>query len=125
MRLHSSAALMAVLFAGCDCDPNNQVTSNVVSNASENLTKEEEKLCKQVAWDAVHSVETLNQFSLRRITKDPFVFRKAGMHCYLHRDIVDVAVPSGGKVGWHDCFVGVKMKRESHEILEIWESFWP
>ena len=92
------------------------------------LSEEEKKHCEQAAWDAVNSGDMLDQFKPKRETKEPFEFHKEGICCYLDRDTLDtveVAVPSGGKVGHHSCFVGVTMKRDNCEILSMRESWWP
>ena len=38
---------------------------------------------------------------------------------------VEVLVPSGGRVGWHRCFIGVTVARGTYEVLSMRESFWP
>lgn len=112
--------------AGCAHEPR---TSGMATEGSRaQLSQQEIARCEQVAWDAVNSADMLDRFHPERITKEPFVFSNDGMQCYLDRDkfdTVEVAVPSGGKFGYHSCYVGVTLKRDTYEVLSMRESAWP
>lgn len=88
----------------------------------------EEARCKQVAWQAAESREMWEQFQPKRMTTEPVNFDESGIQCYLDQqrfDTVEVAIPSGGLVGWHPAWISVTVARGTYEVLGMHESCWP
>ena len=97
------------------------------------LTEEEKMRCKEVAWQAAGSRAMWERFSLGRfrpegVTSKPVKLSETGIQYYLERnrfDTVDVAIPSGGRVGWHPTYIAVTVARGTYDILDMHEGFWP
>ncbi len=70
----------------------------------------------------------LDRFPPERITAEPLEFNSKGIQCYLDQEAfetVEVAIPSGGQFGFHACYLGVTLKRDSYEVMSMRESAWP
>ena len=68
------------------------------------------------------------RFKLKRLTEAPIKLEEQGIQYYLGQkrvDTVEVAIPSGGRVGWHSCYISVTIARGTHEVVRMEESFWP
>jgi hypothetical protein len=92
------------------------------------LRDDEAERCKEVAWKAANSAEMWERFKPKRMTTDPVKLSATRILCYLDQerfDRVEVDIPSGGRVGWHRCFIGVTVARETYEVLSMEESYWP
>jgi hypothetical protein len=99
--------------------------SHIISSAQ---SDEEIARCKQVAWDAAASPEMWERFKPKRLTTEPAKLDKIGIQCYLdqrHFDSIEVAIPSGGRFGWHGCYIGVTVARGTYKVLSMRESYWP
>lgn len=120
---------LTLQLAGCASEPRPSVPRVAATQAErKQLSEDEEARCRQIAWEAVNSPETLERFKPRRITHEPFKFSDKGISCYLNQDTLDtveVAVPSGGSFSLHGCYLGVTLKRDTFEVLSMEESFWP
>jgi hypothetical protein len=99
--------------------------------AARSLSPEEAR-CKQAAWQAAwqaaESREMWERFKPKRVTTEPVKLSETGIHYYLDQkrfDRVEVAIPSGGRVGWHPTYIGVTVARGTYEVLDMYESFWP
>jgi hypothetical protein len=92
------------------------------------LTTDEQARCKKVAWRAAESPEMWERFKPRRMTSEPVKLDERGIQYYLDQkrfDKVEVAIPSGARVGWHSTYIGVTVARGTYEVLGMHESFWP
>ena len=64
----------------------------------------------------------------KRITQEPLKLDMSRITYELdcdHQDRIEVIVPSGGKVGWHSCYVEVAINRTTHQVVSMNEGFWP
>src|SRR5215510_11070981 len=94
--------LLPLLFAGC-AQPQRPASSSAQA-WSHSLSAEEEARCKQVAWQAAESREMWERFKPKRMTTEPVKLSERGIQYYLDQKSfarVEVAIPSGGRVGWH------------------------
>jgi hypothetical protein len=92
--------LLSLLLAGC---AQSQRPSGAQS-WPHSLSAEEQARCKQVAWQAAESREMWERFKPKRMTSEPVKLDERGIQYYLDQkrfDTVEVAIPSGGRVGWH------------------------
>lgn len=99
-----------------------------VRDSLSRLRAEEEARCKQVAWQAAESREMWEQFRSKHMTTEPVKLDESGIQLYLDQqrfDTVEVAIPSGGLVGWHPAWISVTVARGTYEVLGMRESFWP
>lgn len=82
---------------------------------------------KDAAIQAAASPETWQRLGGQRITKTPFKFNRSKVEYHLyfdHPESLDLLIPSGGKLGWHPCFVRVTIRRDTYEVIGIEESCW-
>jgi hypothetical protein len=93
------------------------------------LTADEKARCKEVAWDAAASPAMLDRFKVVRISREPIKLSERGINFWIWDQTnfasFEVLVPSGGRIGWHSCFIGVTVARGTYEVLSMRESFWP
>lgn len=118
--------LLLLLFAGCAQSP--QPVSSGVQAWPQSLSTGEQARCRQVAWQAAESPDTWRRFKPERVTSEPVKLDERGIQYYLDQkrfDRVEVAIPSGGRVGWHSTYIGVTVARGTYEVLGMHESFWP
>lgn len=118
--------LVSLLFAGCA--QHQRPVSSGAQTWSQSLSAEEEARCKQVAWQAAESREMWERFKPKRMTTEPVKLSERGIQYYLDQkrfDRVEIAIPSGGRVGWHSTYIGVTVARGTYEVLDMHESFWP
>ena len=116
--------LLLLLFAGCA--QSQRPVSSAIQAWPRSLSIEEQARCKQVAWRAAESPETWGRFKPKRVTSEPVKLDERGIQYYLDQkrfDRVEVAIPSGGRVGWHSTYIGVTVARGTYEILGMHESF--
>jgi hypothetical protein len=129
MRFLGALAL-GLLFAGCahqQTSPSSQAPPQPKA-WPHFLSEEETARFKQVAWDAAASPGLEKRSTLLSIPSEPVKLSERGMQFYLdqtHFDNVEVAIPSGRRVGWHACYIGVTIARGTYEVVRMRESFWP
>jgi hypothetical protein len=86
------------------------------------------KSCHDVAVAAAGSPETWRRLGGRRLTSEPFNFDLARIQYSIDFDVADrvgVIIPSGGRLGWHPCYVEVTVSRKDYTVIGIQESCWP
>ena len=118
---------LALVLAGC-AHEHRSTTSQPLQSWPHFLGEEETAPCKQVAWDAAESPKMWERFKPRRLSTEPVKLNAGFIEYYLdqeHFDKVEVAIPSGGRFGWHSCFIGVTVARGTYQVLSMRESFWP
>jgi hypothetical protein len=118
--------LLLLLFGGCA--QSQRPVSPRIESWPRYLTTEEYTRCKQVAWRAAESPEMWERFKPKRMTSKPVELDERGIQYYVDQerfDKVEVAIPSGGRVGWHPTYIGVTVARGTYEVLGMYESFWP
>ena len=128
MSTTSTIALLALAFILVGCA---HEQSPVVSQAQHwpgFLRNDETARLKQIAWAAAESPEMWERFKPKRMTTEPVKLSERGIQYYLDQksfDRVEVAIPSGGRVGWHPAYIGVTVARGTYQVLGMHESFWP
>jgi len=118
--------LLSLLFAGCT--QSQRRVSSGAQSWPQSLSAEEEARYRRVAWQAAESREMWERFKPKRMTTEPVKLSERGIQYYLDQkrfDRVEVAIPSGGRVGWHSTYIGVTVARGTYEVLGMHESVWP
>src|ERR1041385_8843790 len=92
------------------------------------LPEQELARCKQAALDAASSADAWRRFRAERLTEGPFKVDVTRIEYHLdfdHCDRITVILPTDQHFGWHSCFIEVGVARQSGEVADMRESFWP
>lgn len=94
------------------------------------LSEQELTRSKQVALEEAGSPEAWERLKGKRLNKEkePFKFDTSRVEYVIDFDQADritVIIPSGGRLGWHSCYVAVTVALRNFEVLKMEESFWP
>ena len=92
------------------------------------LAEKELTRCREVALEAAGSPEAWRRLSGRRLTSEPFRFDLTRIEYLIDFDTADrvgVMIPSGGRFGWHPCYLEVTVARKDFAVIKIEESCWP
>jgi hypothetical protein len=107
---------------------NGQVACFTVLLAGQWLSVAEKTRLKQIALNAAASPAMFEKFKVERVSTEPIKLDEQRIdYRFVDRTKlqVDVLIPSGGRVGWHSCFIGVTIARGTYDIVSMRESFWP
>jgi len=129
MNTTCTFAVLVMILVLTGCTRERRSDSSQPRVWSHSLNTAEKVRCKQVAWDAASSPGMLERFKVKRVSTEPIKLDERGLDYWFWDQTnfatVEVLVPSGGRVGWHRCFIGVTVARGTYEVLSMRESFWP
>jgi hypothetical protein len=92
------------------------------------LREQELAGCRRAAVEAAVSPEVWQRVGGKRLTEESLKLDTSRITYDLdcdHQDCVEVIIPSGGRVGWHSCYVEVTVNRTTQQVVEMHEYFWP
>ena len=124
LRHFSIILLLIAGFAGCA----HKLDSGKPSAWPQTLSENESSRSKQAGISAAESPELLERFKPKRMTSEPLKLDTAHAEVYVippDYSRITIAIPSGGRVGWHPTYLAVEVSRGSYEVLRMYESFWP
>ena len=113
--------------AGCTHAPRN-ASFPEQSNWPRFLGDDESARCKRVALKAAQSPEMWSRLNAKRVTQEPLKLDAARMQCHLNSERADhitMNIPSGGRVGYHPCYIFVTIDRGTYGVLKMGELWWP
>ena len=118
---------LALVLALTGCTGERRADSSQPRAPSHSLSATEKARCKQVAWDAASSPVMWERCKVKRVSTEPIKLDERGTDYWIWDQTnfasVEVVIPSGGRVGWHSCFIGVTVARGTYEVLSMRESF--